>query len=246
MIVDNNTWNNTHIATVGRAMASPEKKAWQIFRSLDVEYVFVVFGGFIGCACWHALGWAGGEEARSPILPVAADGAGPPPPPPPRPPRYPSDDINKFLWMVRIGGGVFPEIKEPEYMGSDGQYRLDSGAGKALLESTMYRLSYYRFADTGPLFGAPRGYDRVRNNVIGLVDFKCASTPELLLLLCVCGGGGAGSRGRAPPPPRVDAPPPPLAVMRCRADRLPALPPLPAPTPAGCTTLRRCSPRSTG
>ena len=22
--------------------------------------------------------------------------------------RYPSDDINKFLWMVRIGGGVFP------------------------------------------------------------------------------------------------------------------------------------------
>ena len=33
---------------VGRAMASPEKKAWHIFRSLDVEYVFVVFGGFIG------------------------------------------------------------------------------------------------------------------------------------------------------------------------------------------------------
>ena len=33
---------------VGRAMASPEKKAWQIFRSLDVKYVFVVFGGYIG------------------------------------------------------------------------------------------------------------------------------------------------------------------------------------------------------
>lgn len=24
---------------------------------------------------------------------------------------YSSDDINKFLWMVRIGGGVFPHIK---------------------------------------------------------------------------------------------------------------------------------------
>ncbi len=48
VIVDNNTWNNTHIATVGRAMASPEKKAAQIFRSLDVDYVFVVFGAFIG------------------------------------------------------------------------------------------------------------------------------------------------------------------------------------------------------
>ena len=49
VIVDNNTWNNTHIATVGRAMASPEEQAWQIYRSLDVNYVFVVFGGFIGC-----------------------------------------------------------------------------------------------------------------------------------------------------------------------------------------------------
>jgi hypothetical protein len=29
---------------------------------------------------------------------------------------YPSDDINKFLWMVRIGGGEFPHIKEPDYL----------------------------------------------------------------------------------------------------------------------------------
>ena len=50
VIVDNNTWNNTHIATVGRAMASPERKAWKIYRELDVEYVFVLFGGIIGCA----------------------------------------------------------------------------------------------------------------------------------------------------------------------------------------------------
>lgn len=32
---------------------------------------------------------------------------------------YPSDDINKFLWMVRIGGGVFPHIKEPDYLVRD-------------------------------------------------------------------------------------------------------------------------------
>ena len=25
---------------------------------------------------------------------------------------YASDDINKFLWMVRISGGLFPEIRE--------------------------------------------------------------------------------------------------------------------------------------
>lgn len=45
VIVDNNTWNNTHIATVGTAMSSPEKAAWEIFNSLDVKYVLVVFGG---------------------------------------------------------------------------------------------------------------------------------------------------------------------------------------------------------
>ncbi len=44
---DNNTWNNTHIATVGRAMSSPEAKAYAIFDSLDVNYVLVVFGGMV-------------------------------------------------------------------------------------------------------------------------------------------------------------------------------------------------------
>uniref|UniRef100_A0A1D2AA71 dolichyl-diphosphooligosaccharide--protein glycotransferase n=1 Tax=Auxenochlorella protothecoides TaxID=3075 RepID=A0A1D2AA71_AUXPR len=139
VIVDNNTWNNTHIATVGRAMALPEKASSEVFRSLDVEYVFVVFGAFIG---------------------------------------YPSDDINKFLWMVRIGGGVFPDIKERDYL-NRGQYRVDSTAPKAMLDSTMYRLSYYRFAETGPLFGMPYGYDRVRQQTIGLPDFKLKHYEEV-------------------------------------------------------------------
>lgn len=46
--------------------------------------------------------------------------------------RYPSDDINKFLWMVRIGGGVFPDIKEPDYLGERG-YTIDDKAGKVSL-----------------------------------------------------------------------------------------------------------------
>ena len=62
VIVDNNTWNNTHIATVGRAMASHEEQAWQIYRSLDVNYVFVVFGGFIGCG-------SGRRTEQPPLVP---------------------------------------------------------------------------------------------------------------------------------------------------------------------------------
>lgn len=48
ILVDNNTWNNTHISRVGQAMASPEDKAYEIMKELDVDYVLVIFGGVIG------------------------------------------------------------------------------------------------------------------------------------------------------------------------------------------------------
>ncbi|XP_028806598.1 dolichyl-diphosphooligosaccharide--protein glycosyltransferase subunit STT3A-like isoform X1 [Neltuma alba] len=134
VIVDNNTWNNTHIATVGTAMSSPEKAAWEIFQSLDVKYVLVVFGGLVG---------------------------------------YPSDDINKFLWMVRIGGGVFPHIKEPDYL-RDGQYRIDSMATPTMLNCLMYKLSYFRFVETDG-----KGFDRVRQTEIGKKYFKLAHFEEV-------------------------------------------------------------------
>ncbi|VAH63451.1 unnamed protein product [Triticum turgidum subsp. durum] len=134
VIVDNNTWNNTHIATVGTAMSSPEKGAWEIFNSLDVKYVLVVFGGLIG---------------------------------------YPSDDINKFLWMVRIGGGEFPHIKEQDYL-RDGNYRVDAQGTPAMLNCLMYKLSYYRFAETDG-----KGFDRARRYEIGRKHFKLTHFEEV-------------------------------------------------------------------
>jgi dolichyl-diphosphooligosaccharide--protein glycosyltransferase len=134
VIVDNNTWNNTHIATVGTAMSSPEKAAWEIFNSLDVKYVLVVFGGLVG---------------------------------------YPSDDINKFLWMVRIGGGVFPHIKEPDYL-RDGNYRVDAQATPTMLNCLMYKLCYYRFVETDG-----KGFDRVRGYEIGKKHFRLTHFEEV-------------------------------------------------------------------
>lgn len=69
----------------------------------------------IGEAAW----WGLHHAALEPLLPLPATPCCPPC-------SYPSDDINKFLWMVRIGGGVFPEIKEPNYLGSDGGWLLGS------------------------------------------------------------------------------------------------------------------------
>ncbi|KAG9108380.1 oligosaccharyl transferase stt3 subunit [Ceratobasidium sp. 392] len=120
-LVDNNTWNNTHIATVGKIMASPEEKAYPILRQHDVDYVLVIFGGLLG---------------------------------------YSGDDINKFLWMVRIAQGIWPdEIRESSFFTARGEYKVDDQASVAMKESVMYKTSYYRFSE---LYAGNPATDRVR------------------------------------------------------------------------------------
>lgn len=98
-LVDNNTWNNTHIATVGKAMSSREEVSYPILRQHDVDYVLVVFGGLLG---------------------------------------YSGDDINKFLWMVRIAEGIWPdEVKEREFFTPRGEYRVDDQATPTMRNSLM-------------------------------------------------------------------------------------------------------------
>jgi dolichyl-diphosphooligosaccharide---protein glycosyltransferase len=98
-LVDNNTWNNTHIATVGKAMSSREEVSYPILRQHDVDYVLVVFGGLLG---------------------------------------YSGDDINKFLWMVRIAEGIWPdEVKERDYFTARGEYRVDDEATPTMRNSLM-------------------------------------------------------------------------------------------------------------
>ncbi|CAF1930282.1 unnamed protein product [Brassica oleracea] len=102
VIVDNNTWNNTHIATVGRAM---------------------------------------------------------------------------FLWMVRIGGGVYPVIKEPDYL-VNGEFLVDKGVSPKMLNCLMYKLCYYRFGELVTEYGKPKGYDRARGVEIGNKDIKLEHLEE--------------------------------------------------------------------
>ena len=49
--MDNNTWNNSHIALVGKAMASKEEDAYKIMLDLDVDYIlgayYLQFLGFL-------------------------------------------------------------------------------------------------------------------------------------------------------------------------------------------------------
>eukprot|EP00201_Polytomella_parva_P014572 CAMPEP_0175069374 /NCGR_PEP_ID=MMETSP0052_2-20121109/18162_1 /TAXON_ID=51329 ORGANISM="Polytomella parva, Strain SAG 63-3" /NCGR_SAMPLE_ID=MMETSP0052_2 /ASSEMBLY_ACC=CAM_ASM_000194 /LENGTH=505 /DNA_ID=CAMNT_0016336447 /DNA_START=973 /DNA_END=2490 /DNA_ORIENTATION=- len=139
VIVDNNTWNTTHIATVGRAMSSNETEAYKISKMLDADYVLVIFGGLSA---------------------------------------YSGDDINKFLWMVRIGGGVFPWIKEPDYLSASGMYTVGGDASDTMLDSLMYKLSYHDFQNVVTQQGKPGGYDRVRNYEMGRKDFTIENFEE--------------------------------------------------------------------
>jgi len=139
-LVDNNTWNNSHIALVGKAMSSNESAAYDIMTELDVDYVLVIFGGVIG---------------------------------------YSGDDINKFLWMVRIAEGEHPQdIKESDYFTERGEFRVDSEGSPTLLNCLMYKLSYYRFGELKMDYRSPAGFDRTRNAVIGHKDFDLTYLEE--------------------------------------------------------------------
>jgi len=139
-LVDNNTWNNSHIALVGKAMSSNESAAYEIMTALDVNYVLVIFGGVIG---------------------------------------YSGDDINKFLWMVRIAEGEHPhDIKESDYFTERGEFRVDSGGSQTLLNCLMYKLSYYRFGEMKTDYRVPAGFDRTRNAEIGHKNFDLTYLEE--------------------------------------------------------------------
>ncbi|BGP15815.1 hypothetical protein JCM10213_005702 [Rhodosporidiobolus nylandii] len=136
-LVDNNTWNNTHIATVGKIMSVREEVAYPILRKHDVDYVLVIFGGLLG---------------------------------------FSGDDINKFLWMVRISEGIWPEeVTEQKYFTSRGEYRVDDQASETMKNSLMYKLSYYRFNE---LYGGGPAQDRVRNQLIPPVPIQLDTLEE--------------------------------------------------------------------
>ncbi|XP_065882675.1 dolichyl-diphosphooligosaccharide--protein glycosyltransferase subunit STT3B-like [Dysidea avara] len=139
-LVDNNTWNNSHIALVGMAMSSTEERAYEIMRMLDVNYILVIFGGMIG---------------------------------------YSGDDINKFLWMVRIAEGEHPHrIKESNYFTPQGEFRVDSAGAPTLLNCLMYKMCYHRFGEVQTDFSSPPGFDRTRGVEIGNKNFKLSKIEE--------------------------------------------------------------------
>lgn len=140
VIVDNNTWNTTHIATVGAVFATEEEESYKLCKLVDANFVLVIFGGYSG---------------------------------------YSGDDVNKFIWMIRISSGYYPRVKEENFLKNG--YRVDAGASETMLNCMMYSFSYYRFDEVRN--GRGEGMDMVRGSIIGrkkikMRHFKEAYTTE--------------------------------------------------------------------
>lgn len=137
VMVDNNTWNNTHIAMVGRIMGSNEDDAYQLLKKLDIDYVLMIYGGLIG---------------------------------------FSGDDMNKFLWMIRIAENVFPDdVSEASYYTKQGEFRVDDRASQKLLDSIMYKLNYYGVNE----YYNGQGMDRVRQTKISSKNIKLHTMDEV-------------------------------------------------------------------
>jgi dolichyl-diphosphooligosaccharide--protein glycosyltransferase len=132
VIVDNNTWNATHIALVGSTLTNDEEESFRICKMIDADYVLIIFGGYSA---------------------------------------YSGDDINKFIWIIRITAGYYPRVKEENFL-ARGVYRTDSGASETMLNSMMYKFSYYRFDEIKTSKSSPEGYDQVRGYVMGRKNIK--------------------------------------------------------------------------
>jgi hypothetical protein len=84
---------------------------------------------------------------------------------------------------------------------AQGEYTVAEGASQVMLDSLMYRTSFYDFGQIMTEQGRPMGYDRVRQKEIALKDYelqhlqeaftRCASFRACMLDLymfsmCVC------------------------------------------------------------
>lgn len=158
ILVDNNTWNNTHISRVGQVSRWPSwcpaevlvswwnhllcprpwrpqrrgpMRSWgswmsvMFWSSLEAWLDILLMVRTQTWDIWRFYFW---KHPWNSLLSVITD-------------------INKFLWMVRIGGSTDTgrHIKEHDYYTPTGEFRVDREGSPVLLNCLMYKMCYYRF-----------------------------------------------------------------------------------------------------
>ncbi|KAF7256317.1 hypothetical protein EG68_06619 [Paragonimus skrjabini miyazakii] len=81
---------------------------------------------------------------------------------------YPLDDVSNMQWMAQIAEEVFPkEITARNYLNGKGMISIGHEAKRSVLESLMYKLSYFRYHEVNLGPHIPTGFDNTRNEQIG-------------------------------------------------------------------------------
>lgn len=101
-------------------------------------------------------------------------------------------DINKFLWMVRIGGSTDTgrHIKEHDYYTPTGEFRVDREGSPVLLNCLMYKMCYYRF---GQVYTEASEYRRHVHATVQPVSRLTLSRQVERLVTMVTGGAASWS-----------------------------------------------------
>ncbi len=138
------------VATVGHVMVSNEVRAHALLRSLDVDYVMVVFGGVTGYA---------GDDLSN-FLWMAKTAAA----------EFPDE--------VRVAD-YFPKRRKGA-RGGRRKFTVGKKAPRAVTDSLLYRLSYAKFGRMQTDVDKPRGWDRVRRTELGRAVDGLAHFEEVL------------------------------------------------------------------
>lgn len=81
-----------------------------------------------------------------------------------------SDDINKFIWIIRICSGYYPEVDEEDYLTKEHSFLVGKEAPKRLRESLLYKMSYYNL----PINQNGETEDYIRGTTVPInnIDFR--------------------------------------------------------------------------
>mgnify|MGYP006940074048 CR=1 FL=1 len=94
-------------------MSVREDMSFEIMKRHDVDYALVIFGGAIGLFYFSFFFLKKQKKNRNSLFQIIIG--------------YSGDDINKFLWMIRIAQGVYPnDVKEEEFFTPKGEYKVKS------------------------------------------------------------------------------------------------------------------------
>lgn len=92
---------------------------------------------------------------------------------------YPLDDIMKFQWMIDTVDQHFSNISSSSYLRDDQAFIVGKHMTKDMVQSSLFKLSYNNFKYFQITKNKEKGFDAMRGDRIGHLDFKLEKYKEV-------------------------------------------------------------------